>query len=102
MLSSLRLCEVSDGAAIIEVLDSAQLGFVRMRSAMLSEILEKAVGSPVRVEIKGEAPAVAKGPATNQPIDNPLVEQARELFDATLLSIEPDDDIPAGGAPASE
>jgi len=83
-----------DGSACEVVLDDPAKEFgAKSKLTAMSRLAEQITGTPVSFSLSiksGDAPVQDESVSKHAAANHPLVKQAQELFDARIVSIEPD------------
>jgi hypothetical protein len=93
LFRELKLASFGNGVATLDVLDPSYSSVVRGRQEQIAEIFQRVVGGPVRVDLSlanDPDPAPAPGPIDESINDDPIIRQAKDLFGATIVSVETD------------
>lgn len=93
LFRELKLASFGNGVATLDVLDPSYSSVVRGRQEQIAEIFQRVVGGPVRVDLAlahDADPAPTMGPIDESINDDPIIRQAKDLFGATIVSVETD------------
>ncbi|MEM1422856.1 MAG: hypothetical protein AAGH64_02525 [Planctomycetota bacterium] len=96
-LEALSLVECKDGALTLRVVDRASVALVKNRIAWIRDQASDLAGADVRVDVRGieedRARAQDNDPAlAHRAMQNPVVRQAADLFDARVAGVRPRND----------
>ena len=99
LFRELALTSFASGVATLDVLDPAYSSIAQGRREQIAEIFQRVVGAPVRVDIAmtdDAAPAPAQGPIDEAITNDPIIQQAKDLFGGMIVRVENDASAPGG------
>jgi len=113
LLESLSLARCEGGVAVVEPVKPGQGAYLKARAPALEDLLSRAAGKPLRLEVREPAPESGGGGGPTAPnagadseayakaLQHPLVRRAAELLGARLVKVEREG-APVGAAPTDQ
>lgn len=93
LFCEISLLSLTGGVATLEVRDPSYGNVVLGRRDQIAEIFQRVVGAAVKVEIdrsNDPEPSQSQGPIDDAINEDPIVQQAKDLFGGTVVRVEND------------